>query len=45
MAGGDQFIYCGANRVLMDVRQRDGSPRLREGFGGRYTDARGGTSN
>jgi hypothetical protein len=35
MAGGDQFLYCKANRVLMDVRQRHGSPSLREGFGGR----------
>jgi hypothetical protein len=26
MVGGDQFFYCGANCVLMDVRQRDGSP-------------------
>jgi hypothetical protein len=33
MAGGNQFLYCGANRVLMEVHQRDGSPRLSEGFG------------
>jgi hypothetical protein len=35
MAGGDQFLYGGANRILMDVRQRDGRSSLREGFGGR----------
>jgi hypothetical protein len=35
VAGGDQFLCCGASRVLMDVRQRDGRSSLREGFGGR----------
>ena len=45
MAGGSQFLCCRASRVLMDVRQRDGSPRLREGFGCHQTDAGGGTGN
>ncbi len=45
MASGDQFLYCGANRVLMDIRQRDSRSRLREGSGCRQTDARGSSSN
>jgi hypothetical protein len=45
MAGGDQFFCYRANLILVDVRQCYCSSRLREGFGGRQTDARGGTSH
>jgi hypothetical protein len=45
MAGGDQLLCRRANRVLINVRQRDRSPRISKGLGGRETDARGGASN
>jgi hypothetical protein len=42
---GDQVVRGGANRSLIDIRERDGSARLGEGLGRRQAYARSGAGN
>ena len=45
MASSHQVLRGGANPGLIDVPERDGSARLREGLGRCQAHARGGASN